>query len=568
MKSPVFRLASCVLVVILAIGSPGQGLVSAGATQEVDSTPEVLLEAKVLSVPFGALNPLGLSEGSGSGSANTRSFLLPLAETEARSLVENPATKTVHSMTLHATSGNRTQFRIDTRVPGNSSAGVDTYFLVGIGIEATPTLRSNRVVSLMTGSVVQIRRGPPSKGVAPLLFETPLIRHELQIVDGMTILLGGFVAASNIPAISEMASVPNNPILNYVLSKGPKKETDSEIVVMLTPRLRGEAEPVAPLITAPAPMPSPPARPITAAPVLPQPELPVAAALPPAVRPNPLIPDSLASGATTVPAPPPPETLLVAPPAIGSFPAPLSPPPPPAVTPKVLIPASAASVQAAKSDLPAPKTVRLMPLPHFEHPAPLSAPPPPAVAPKALIPASAADDPPGRANLPVPVIETLAPSTRFQLSAPDSPLPPPAVRMDLPILVSSASTPSSNLLSIASAPPVKSRVPVPISVSLAPAATLNLPVPDAPTPPANKPPPTDAASHAVQVGAFRDRHRAEALAAEMRKRFGEAFIETDPALRTPYRVRLGQLPNLAAARQLQRKLRSQGFDSFVVFPTA
>jgi cell division septation protein DedD len=54
----------------------------------------------------------------------------------------------------------------------------------------------------------------------------------------------------------------------------------------------------------------------------------------------------------------------------------------------------------------------------------------------------------------------------------------------------------------------------------------------------------------------------------MGKRFGKAFIETDPALRTPYRVRLGQLPNLAAARQLQRKLRNLGFDSFVVFPTA
>jgi hypothetical protein len=260
---------------------------------------------------------------------------------------------------------------------------------------------------------------------------------------------------------------------------------------------------------------------------------------------------------------------LVAPPAIWNFPAPLSPPPPPpAVTPKVLIPASAASVPAAKSDFPAPRTVRLMPSPHLELPAPLSAPPAPAVAPKVLIPASAVDDPPGRANLPVPVIVTLAPSTRFQLSAPDSPLPPPAVQKDLPILVSSASTPSSNLLSIAAAPPVKSKVPVPISVSLAPASTLNLPVPDAPRPPVSKPPGSDAASHAVQVGAFRDRQRAEALAAEMGKRFGKAFIETDPALRTPYRVRLGQLPNLAAARQLQRKLRNLGFDSFVVFPTA
>src|SRR5262245_30948270 len=201
MKTPLWRVASSVLIVLLAIGSPGQGQVSLNTVDDVRRGPEILLEAKVLAVPYGALGPLGLlPPDSGQGAVvNTKSFLIPLAEPEVRSLLDNPRTKTLHDLNLHATPGNRTQFRVETRVPGNSSASVQTYFLLGIGLEATATVLPPRLVSLLAGSAVQIRRGPaPDGGLAPLLFETPLTRHEVRIPDGMTVLIGGFVASSNV----------------------------------------------------------------------------------------------------------------------------------------------------------------------------------------------------------------------------------------------------------------------------------------------------------------------------------------------------------------------------------
>jgi SPOR domain len=570
MKTPLWRVASCVLIILLAIGSPGQGQVSLNTTDDVRRGPEVLFEARVLSVPYASLGPLGLlPPDSGQGAAvNTKSFLIPLAEPEVRSLLDNPQTKSLHNLSLHATSGSRTQFRIDTRIPGNSSASIQTYFLLGIGIEATATVQPPRLVSLLAGSAVQIRRGPaPDGGLAPLLFETPLTRHEVRIPDGMTVLIGGFVASSNVPPIPEMASVPGNPVLNYIVPKGPKKEDDPEIVVMLTPRLVGTIDSVPPVIPAPASTPTVPAR-ITAEPApSPSIEVPiVAASVPaPAVKPNVLVPAAVASAPPTASDVPAPVTVTMPPATKFDLPVLASAPPAPAVNPKVLVPSSVMPTPPPPN-IPPPASVALAPSARLNLPVPASAPAAPTMKPKVLVPASAASAPSTAPNLLAPTGAALA-SSKLDLPAPASALPAPATRAELPILVSAASAPTSksNFLSIASAPPTKPNLPVPVSVSLAPAPRLDLPVPLSPPRGPSTPTP-DVPFHTVQVGAFRDRTRAEALVAEMQKKFPGAFIESDPSSRTPYRVRVGRLPNLAAARQLQRRLRSLGLDCFVVLP--
>jgi hypothetical protein len=493
MKRPLWRLAASVLIIVLAIGSPGEGQISSSTTEEVRPLPEILLEVRVLSVPNAALGPLGIGQPeSGSGPANLKSFLIPLAQNEVRSLADNPRAKTVHTLTLHATSGNRTQFRVDTRVPANSSAGIGAYFLLGIGLEATPTLQPNRLVSLLAGSVVQVRRGPaPDGGAPPLLFETPLTRHEIQIPDGMTLLLGGFVLPGQVPPIPDIAPVPGNPISSYVFSKGPRKDDDSEIVVMLTPHVPGVPGPAPatanPRITA-APLPS--SQPVAARIDAPAPVVPAPPVMAPAENAKVLIPDSVLSGPPTNPNVPVPVTMTVPPGTKFDFPARLSPPAPdpaPVSKAKLLIPPSALSSAPTKPNLPVPVSVTLALAKNVEFPKALA--PPRAITP-ALTPAPKADIPARTPAVPV---------------APVAPLPP---------------------------------------------ISTNYP------------------SHSVQVGAFRERSRAENLTAELKKKFAAAFIESDPAARTPYRVRIGQVRDLAAARKLQRQLRTLGFDSFVVFPTS
>ena len=53
---------------------------------------------------------------------------------------------------------------------------------------------------------------------------------------------------------------------------------------------------------------------------------------------------------------------------------------------------------------------------------------------------------------------------------------------------------------------------------------------------------------------------------ELKKKFPGVFVDKARSGATPYRVRVGRLVDLAAARQLQSKLTEQGFDSFIVLP--
>jgi cell division septation protein DedD len=292
---------------------------------------------------------------------------------------------------------------VDTRALANPNSPAENppYFEVGLAFEVTPSVFPSRRIALSTTSVVQIRRGPNADGQAPLLFETQPIKHDIQIPEGKTILLGGFLTASNSSGLPVVPMIAGNPILGYVLSKSPRTGDDLEIVVLLMPRLSGAADAVTK---------APPGATVASEPVV------------------------KAEGPS--------------------------------------VPSSAVATNAT----PGPDTFA--------------------------------------ARSAAPVLDT--------------PFPP-------------ASLPA------VSKPPVK------------------LP----PTPPLETPKPVSPAAarfYTVQVGAFGSSDNAETLVLELKKKFTGVFVDKAPSGTTPYRVRVGRLVDLAAARQLQSKLTEQGFDSFLVLP--
>ena len=79
----------------------------------------------------------------------------------------------------------------------------------------------------------------------------------------------------------------------------------------------------------------------------------------------------------------------------------------------------------------------------------------------------------------------------------------------------------------------------------------------------------DSGTFAVQVGAFRDRSRAERLQQQLRDRYGNAFGDAsvdnyDSADGRLYRVRVGPQPSLMEASQLAIRLGSDNLPAFVV----
>jgi rare lipoprotein A len=73
-------------------------------------------------------------------------------------------------------------------------------------------------------------------------------------------------------------------------------------------------------------------------------------------------------------------------------------------------------------------------------------------------------------------------------------------------------------------------------------------------------PPSPGAVLTVQVGAFQDRARADALVARLGDDFGDARVEESLPW---YRVRVGTFADLGAAQELQNRLLKRGFRSIV-----
>jgi len=72
--------------------------------------------------------------------------------------------------------------------------------------------------------------------------------------------------------------------------------------------------------------------------------------------------------------------------------------------------------------------------------------------------------------------------------------------------------------------------------------------------------------YTIQVGAFEKASAADALVARLKMRYDVVFIEPPDSEHPVYRVRVGRLPNRRAAGELERQLRTDGFQPFIVPP--
>ncbi len=416
--------------------------VSAANKTDVSPGPEVSVEATVLEIPASELTELGFvdSDSAPGVPSSPMGFAVVLPEDETRTLTEDLRTRVVHHLKLEGVPGNTLKFRVDSRAPANPNSADENsdYFEVGIAFELTPRVFPNHNVSLSVASTVQVRRGPgPAGGPAQLKFETQPIRHDIGIPEGKTILLGGFLTESNSSGFPVVPVLEGNPILDYVHAQRPRKGTDPEIVILLTPLVSGVIEPI--------------------------------------------------------------------------------------------------------SEEPATPTVQ--PKPVSESPAPVSASNGRSTAEVARSVVKTAPAPPG----PPDVVSTPA--------APNAALPKPTGESGARGVGGNGLSTAEVARSVVKTPPAVSVPPSP-SVAVSPAAAPSQDLQ------------ADSRFYTVQVGAFRSSANAEALVVELKKKFEGVFLDKASSGRTPYRVRVGKWPTLAAARRLQSKLSEQGFDSYVVPPNS
>jgi len=247
MTSRLNLLLLSLLIFALPLRSVAQ--VSAVATTDARPRIDVLLDARVLGIPAQGLSKLGLilSEVSRGATEGPSGFAVVLPEGESESLLADLQTTIIHSLKLQGTPASPIKFRVDTRVKVNSNTLADNppYFELGLALEVTPTVFPNRNIALSSRSILQIRRGPPPVGgISPVVFETQPIRHDIQIPEGKTILLGGFLTKSNSAGLPSVPASPGNALISYVLGQSPRKGDETELVVLLTPHLSGTVDTV------------------------------------------------------------------------------------------------------------------------------------------------------------------------------------------------------------------------------------------------------------------------------------------------------------------------------------
>jgi cell division protein FtsN len=70
--------------------------------------------------------------------------------------------------------------------------------------------------------------------------------------------------------------------------------------------------------------------------------------------------------------------------------------------------------------------------------------------------------------------------------------------------------------------------------------------------------------YGVQVGAFQSESAAARLRDDLAARYSNISIQAVVTDQTMYRVRVGSVPDMAAAEQLAKQLRDEHFNTFIV----
>jgi Bacterial type II and III secretion system protein/SPOR domain len=159
-------------------------------------------------------------------SVDRESFAIHVPELVARSLESRPDAKLIHNLRFNAPHRKNTRIRFDSHAP-QGAASVD----VGIALELTPKISSNREMDIDMSAHVEIRTDPEPS------FTTHTVKHVVHLSDGESILLGGFVNDAEAQLLAGIPTLKDNPMLHYLFSEKRGQRGEPEIVLMLKPHI-------------------------------------------------------------------------------------------------------------------------------------------------------------------------------------------------------------------------------------------------------------------------------------------------------------------------------------------
>jgi len=195
-------------------------------------------------------------------SPGTKDFSVVLPGAVANALLSDSHTHVLQNPQVRVTDGLTAKLRIGTRIPyatgsflpsfggisgGGTGAGgglgllASTQFQyqdVGVNLDITPRLMASGEVALHASIEISSLAGSITiGGFSQPTFGQRKIEHDIRLKEGEVNLLGGLIQTSETVTVSGLPWLSQIPILRYLFSTEHRDQTDTEVLVMLTPRV-------------------------------------------------------------------------------------------------------------------------------------------------------------------------------------------------------------------------------------------------------------------------------------------------------------------------------------------
>jgi general secretion pathway protein D len=195
------------------------------------------------------------------GEVTYRDYALVLPSAAANAVLNDSRSHILQNPQVRVTDGQTAKLRIGSRIPyatgsflpsmtgltGSTGTGgglgllASTQFQyqdVGVNLDLTPRLLPNGEVNLHAS--IEISSLGPDRSVGGFsqpTFNQRKIEHDIRLKEGEVNLLGGLIETKETQSVSGLPGLGQIPILGYLFSSQHRERTETEVLVMLTPRV-------------------------------------------------------------------------------------------------------------------------------------------------------------------------------------------------------------------------------------------------------------------------------------------------------------------------------------------
>jgi general secretion pathway protein D len=248
---------------IVVRGSPDELMVANSLITSLDTPkPEVLVDIYVMEVSRDKLRNIGISPPtslavtvSSTATLNqigrSSSYSYSLGQAAADLLLTDADTHIVQNPSLRAVDGQKATLKLGERIPiatGSyttattaTTSAVQTQFQyidVGVNVEMTPTIHTNRDVTLKLAVEVSADTTTETiDGVAEPVISQEKSDQVIRLKDGEVSILAGLVKRSIAKSISGTPGLGETPGLKYLFSTQQTEKIDDELVFMIVPHI-------------------------------------------------------------------------------------------------------------------------------------------------------------------------------------------------------------------------------------------------------------------------------------------------------------------------------------------